>query len=240
MKNFDIIARALSTNNELITQCQTDINTIKGKEPSKPFYEIDLAVLLNNLTLTSNSNNIIPTENITNTFNKISLVYNGLETRLSAYQFILKPNLTPYTLPAGAPNFISSTPCDINVVDYSGDKIVNIIFIYKTINNILSEMQLGFIVKPDNSIVDGFMRLNTLIVSDDLTRINETIEENELVTANALNDLNERVVLLENVDASIAIANLNNQITTMQQTITELQAEIATMKTELSKTLTVE
>lgn len=70
--------------------------------------------------------------------------------------------------------------------------------------------------------------------------INATIEENELVIANALNDLNERVVLLENVNASIAIANLNNQITTMQQTITELQAEIETMKTELNKTLTVE
>lgn len=80
----------------------------------------------------------------------------------------------------------------------------------------------------------------TYATKDDLSGINTTIEENELVIANALNDLNERVVLLENVDASIAIANLNNQITTMQQTITELQAEIETIKTELNKTLTVE
>lgn len=70
--------------------------------------------------------------------------------------------------------------------------------------------------------------------------INAVIEENELVISNALNDLNERMVSLENVNASIVIANLSNQITTMQQTITELQAEIETMKTELNKTLTVE
>ena len=239
MKNFDIIARALSTNNELISQCQTDINAIKGKGPSKPFYEIDLTVLLNNLTLNGNKNDI-PTENILNVFDKISLAYSGLETRLSAYQFTLKPNLAPYNLPAGAPTFISSIPCDINVIDYSGDKVVNIIFIYKNINNTLSEMQFGFIVKADNSIVNGFILLNAFVSSDDLTRIDATIEENELVISNALNDLNERVVSLENVNASIVIANLSNQITTMQQTITELQAEIETMKTELNKTLTVE
>lgn len=80
----------------------------------------------------------------------------------------------------------------------------------------------------------------TYASKDDLSTINTTIEENELVISNALNDLNGRLVLLENVNSSTVITNLNNQITTMQQTITELQAEIETMKTELNKTLTVE
>lgn len=61
----------------------------------------------------------------------------------------------------------------------------------------------------------------TYATKDDLSTVNTVIEENELVIANALNDLNERIVLLE---------NLNNQITTMQQTITELQNEIAVIK----------
>lgn len=121
----------------------------------------------------------------------------------------------------------------------------------------IDELEETYASKDDLSAINTTIEENELVISNALTQlnntkadvkhthnefetINTTIEENELVIANALNDLNERMVLLENVNASIAIANLNNQITTMQQTITELQAEIETMKTELNKTLTVE
>lgn len=84
---------------------------------------------------------------------------------------------------------------------------------------------------------DDYALASNVLTKEEFTTLQTKVSENEEVTAAALTDLNSR---FDNISQNVIIQNLTTTITTLQQTIVELQTEITNIKNELNKTLVIE